>query len=422
VNVKLTAMALVVAASAAFAADEDPIENPRLPKLWKVVSRTKCTAAQLEAVSKKLGVAMTGLSNAVLDAGGIRLQINVATCPDETAAGALWTKFDQIHASERDDADHGGGSLHAATRGNDVAEIVCGNRLVTEKAQHVLGWNETLQRRHTGMYHEVTMRVAPLASCDSMRWNRLFNLLRKADDPKLAAAIEAEAKAFQFADRLLLPADTFGRVFNPECASVSALGDQEEFKFDALSRKHGVPFVEVTQDLPMETFLPSPPADGAGPWSGATDAWPIDAPEVRAAAAEALGKDAPASPRERVERVLAWIHEHVRYGGDEVGSRYGVVKVLKQGFGHCWDQSDVFVALCRAAGVPARQTGGWLLHSEGHVWDEVRLGDEGELAVDPGTTWLGVSADYVRLWVSDDGRMPFVYWDIPKITGPKCIR
>jgi hypothetical protein len=33
-----------------------------------------------------------------------------------------------------------------------------------------------------------------------------------------------------------------------------------------------------------------------------------------------------------------------------------------------------------------------------------------------------VSANYVRLWVSDGGRTPFVHWAEPKITMGICIR
>src|SRR5438105_3918224 len=111
-------------------------------------------------------------------------------------------------------------------------------------------------------------------------------------------------------------------------------------------------------------------------------------------------------PRRRAERLLAAVNARGRFGGESVGSRYGARQALSQGFGHCWDKSDVFVCLCRAAGVPARQVGGWVRGVEGHVWAEVLLEGEGWLAVDATTTWLGVSADYVPLWVSEDGRIP----------------
>lgn len=417
----LAIVLLASGSSPARAADEDPIENARLPRLWKVQSRTQATAPQVAAIAKKLGVEMTALENAVIDAGGIPLKINVARAPDAKSAAALRKKFDALHGDEADYASHWGGSLYTAIRGVEVAEVVCGNRLVAQKAQHVIGWNETLPRRHLGLYSRVSMRIAPLAAGEGMRWNRLFNLLAGSSDPKNAAALAEEAKAFTFADRVLID-DPWGGVITPKPSSSRRVADATEFTFESLPREHGVPVLEVQIDVPLETFRPAPTEKDAGPWTGATPAWPIDAPEIRAAVLEALGKEPVPSARDRVDRLLAWVHAHVTYGGDVVGSRYGALKVLAQGQGRCWDQSDVFVTLCRAAGVPARQVGGWLLRGEGHVWAEVRLGEEGDLAVDPGTTWLGVSSDYVRLWASDDGRTPFVYWGAPKISGPMCIR
>src|SRR5262245_47970411 len=95
-----TGLVLLAAAAAApsavppaRAADEDPIENPRLPRLWKVTTRAKVPAEQVAALAKKLGAEMASLENVVLDAGGTRLQVNLARCPDEKQAEALWKRF-----------------------------------------------------------------------------------------------------------------------------------------------------------------------------------------------------------------------------------------------------------------------------------------------------------------------------------------
>jgi len=396
-------MALVLAASSsAYAADEDPIANPRLPRMWKVVSRTKATAEQIEAIAKRLGVAMTSLENDVLDAGGVRVQINVAKCADETQAETLRTKFAAVH---------GGDDLYAVRRGawetrtgTDVAEIVCSNRAVARKARHVLGWDAAAHWCGPD-YFRATMQVAPLVRCDDMRWNRLFNLLSAPESPSNAAAIEEEAKAFKFADR-----PPWGKPDAPPSPRV-----------------HGVPKVQLVRDGSVGQFGAADwMRDDTSTWTVATESWPVGAPEVQAAVKEALGDDQPESLQERAERVLAWVHAHVRYGGDVVGSRYGTTKVIAQGFGRCWDQSDVFVTLCRAAGVPARQVGGWLRGGEGHVWAEIDVGEAPDhhlaFSVDPGTTWLGVSEDYVQVWESSDGRIPFVYWGAPKIEMMRCIK
>jgi len=395
---KFATLLLVLASSAAFAADEDPVENPRLPRMWKVVERTKAPAATVAGLAKKLGVSLTSIENCLLDAGGVGVKINVARCADEAQAETLRKKFESVH---------GGDALFAVRRGADVAEIVCSNRFVARKARDVVGWD--IEARWCGpAYYRATMQVAPLVSCDGMRWNRLFNLLRKSDDPKFAAAIEAEAKGFEFADRF--PRDKSGEPTPP--------------------RVHGIPRVELVRDVTVPVFRTCVTRADPSSWTASTAAWPTDAPEVAAAVKEALGESPPNSAQERAERVLAWVHAHVKYGGDEPGSRWGTTKVIAQGFGRCWDQSDVFVTLCRAAGVPARQVAGWLHGSEGHVWAEILVGKEESdgvaygvvLAVDPGTTWLGVSEDYVQLWSSDDGRTPFVYWGAPKIEVLACIK
>jgi hypothetical protein len=389
---KLATVALLCAASAALAADEDPIENARLPRLWKVVERTKIPAAQVAGVSKKLGVGLTSLERNVLDAGGIRVQVNVARCADVQQAEAAQPKFEAVH---------GGDKLFVVRRGADLAELVCDNRVVARKMRDVLGWDVVGDAWAGPMYYKVTMQVAPLERCDGMRWNKLFNLLRASGDGANAAEIEAEAKAFTFAET------------------------------KGAERVHGVPRVQRVAHVTVPVFRTSGVEDDGTSWTASTEWWPTDAPEVKAAVQEALGEDAPTDPRGRAERILGWVQSHVRYGGDQQGSRWGAMKAIRQGFGRCWDFSDVFVTLCRAAGVPARQVGGWLKGSEGHVWAEVVVGEgknDGKpayrevLPVDPTTTWLGVSGDYIRLWTSEDGRTPFVYWGFPKIEQLACIK
>jgi transglutaminase-like putative cysteine protease len=117
----------------------------------------------------------------------------------------------------------------------------------------------------------------------------------------------------------------------------------------------------------------------------------------------------------KAERILRWVNGNIEFGGPVVGSRYGTKQVLAQGHGHCWDTSDVFITLCRAAGIPARQVGGWLVGVCGHIWAEVYLPGEGWVAVDSTASWLGVSSDYIPLFISEDGEAPFVYWNTPTI-------
>jgi hypothetical protein len=95
-------------------------------------------------------------------------------------------------------------------------------------------------------------------------------------------------------------------------------------------------------------------------------------------------------------------------------SRYGVAKTLAQGYGRCWDFSDVFVTLSRASGVPARQVAGWLYGESGHVWAEVLINGTRWRQVDP-TAADACDADYIPWFTTEDGDMPIVYLSMPAI-------
>ena len=80
--------------------------------------------------------------------------------------------------------------------------------------------------------------------------------------------------------------------------------------------------------------------------------------------------------------------------------------MLKQGFGRCWDLSDIFITLARASGLPSRQVGGWLYGSEGHIWSQVWLHDEKVwLDVDPTANDIGATSFYVPIWGTRHGEI-----------------
>jgi hypothetical protein len=64
----------------------------------------------------------------------------------------------------------------------------------------------------------------------------------------------------------------------------------------------------------------------------------------------------------------------------------GALFALKNGYGECGDYAALFVALCRASGIPARPVvGRWAMPENGsyHVWAEFYLQDVGWVPVDP---------------------------------------
>lgn len=66
---------------------------------------------------------------------------------------------------------------------------------------------------------------------------------------------------------------------------------------------------------------------------------------------------------------------------------WGAVKALELKKGDCTEYSDLFVALCRAKGIPARVVSGYTVGfgptSTGHNWVEVYLNDYGWVPFDP---------------------------------------
>ena len=81
-----------------------------------------------------------------------------------------------------------------------------------------------------------------------------------------------------------------------------------------------------------------------------------------------------------------WVKEHVKDNG-YVRSSLGAVYALETGKGDCTESAVLFTALCRAAGIPARVCGGFLVKGSGvlgpsqhHNWAEFHDGKAWSLA------------------------------------------
>jgi len=121
---------------------------------------------------------------------------------------------------------------------------------------------------------------------------------------------------------------------------------------------------------------------------------PLDDPRVKAAAAEAT--EGRSGLLAKARGVYDWVVENTRRDPSVAGCGLGKVDVtIAQRAGKCADISAVFVALARAAGVPAREVFGLRLGRPGqmdissghHCWAEFYL---------PGTGWIPVDPADVR--------------------------
>jgi transglutaminase-like putative cysteine protease len=93
---------------------------------------------------------------------------------------------------------------------------------------------------------------------------------------------------------------------------------------------------------------------------------------IRAVAASLAGPDEVAT----AERCCDYVHRAVRYEHGVTDVATTAAEALAGGRGVCQDSAHVMIALCRAAGLPARYVSGHLLGEGGtHAWVEVVFAD-----------------------------------------------
>lgn len=88
---------------------------------------------------------------------------------------------------------------------------------------------------------------------------------------------------------------------------------------------------------------------------------------------------------ETVAGIHAFVQDTLRYQEDVIDD-LGAITALQTGVGDCSEFADLFVSLCRAAGIPARTVSGWLLSTKmdnpNHHWAEI-WADGKWISIDP---------------------------------------
>jgi transglutaminase-like putative cysteine protease len=117
---------------------------------------------------------------------------------------------------------------------------------------------------------------------------------------------------------------------------------------------------------------------------------------IRALAIRILHRER--DPRKAAELLNAWVHDSIK-----PRVTFGVpsaIQVLEGGTGDCNEHTQLFVALARAVGIPARVTAG-LAYLDGkfyyHAWPEILL--NGWVAVDPTFGQFPADAAHLRFVV-----------------------
>ncbi len=393
-----------------------------MPEGWSIDRQVIVPTGQLAPLSRKLGGTLTYLNNTVIRDGQRRVQINVLNCRSVADAESVHRSLNRMKKGSRD----------VWRRGTTIHEFVCRD---SSEARFAVEARYRLPIQPERSTYRVEFSAVPLDDFAPMQWNKLFNLFLQWESGERRESVESEMA------RMVKDSFRIGRVlelrtgdrespsktvweFAPRPIQITASRSSHSarYEFEALPKRAGVPFVEVEGIVTAATFaaLPVDASLARDRLTSGNEFWPVDDPPIGKLAAE-LTADAE-TDREKVAAILAWFtdEDNIRFGGPELGSRYGTLQVLEQKFGHCWDYSDVFITLCRAAEVPARQVVGWLHQGPGHVWAEVIL-DDAWHGFDP-TSGLGCGSDYVPLAVSNDGRLSFVYASSVEVerieTGP----
>lgn len=207
-------------------------------------------------------------------------------------------------------------------------------------------------------------------------------------DPRRTAMLRL--KVGGLSDRELVLSDARQRVVS------------QEKKGDALT----VTYLVRSRELPA-SGLPPAAANAAGPGLG-------DAPLLGSTDAgirkQARELAAGAGDRATIaRRIRAWVKAHIRKQTN-VGTPRSAPEIMASRDGVCRDYATLFVALARAAGVPARVCCGMVYLRDRfyyHAWVEVQLteGEDGWFALDPTLDDDFVDATHIKFSQGDPASM-----------------
>jgi hypothetical protein len=410
IPVTLVLTAVISSAVAAEVADKC---FEQLPFGCSVVKSEAISGNQMEAVGERLGVPLSKLSNTDLIVQGKPIRVNLLEARTDADADRLYKTISKMKTN----------AAFCLLDGRTVVEFSRAHDAATAiKAAYELGFVQKPKR----VTYRITANVAAVRTADYMAFNELSQAFFATDwqDPSQESRrrIESLVRGFTFGDsvtmRGLKETDAGSSYrFTPEpIKSATQANDSVVYAFRQLPRVLGVPYVTIQATISCgDTGLT--PTDRVLDDSllSATPYWPADDPGVLALAKRiTAGCD---TVDTRVQAILEWLTpgRNLKTAGPP-GSRWGVPRVLKQKFGHCWDSSDCFVALSRAAGIPTRQVGGWLYGTSGHIWAEVLMDGKGWQQVDPtGGGRLDCGIYHIPYFTTETGEMPILYVSLPQV-------
>lgn len=381
-----------------------------LPPGLVVEKSTELPPDQVKAIAEKLGGDIERLTNSMLNVQGRKIQVNVIAARDESNATNILAALSKIKSYP-----------FCMRKGQVVVEYV--GKDIDAALATKTSYELRLQPKPEKVHYRVIADLAAVEKADYMACNPLFNqfLLLQGDTEQAATQqILQLSKKFQFGRTLVLRNPKLDEAvthqFRPLAISSTDGGATIAYSFDECQSRLAVPYVTATIDIAVDaTGFRESAAAPPKSLTAATAFWPADDERVSTLARQITrGKT---TNTDKAFAILEWLSpgRNVRYAG-QTGTRWGVARFLEQKFGQCWDFSDCFVTLSRAAGVPCRQVAGWLYGTSGHVWAEFYVEDKGWQQIDPtGGGKLRCGIYHIAYFTSEDGEMPIVYVSMPSI-------
>ena len=124
-----------------------------------------------------------------------------------------------------------------------------------------------------------------------------------------------------------------------------------------------------------------------------------DHPAIRRAARQLQTSD----PIQTIDAVFGWVATQVRYSGYNAREG-GAVYALENKKGDCTEYMDLFVALCRAKGIPARRIGGYICPENAvlravdyHNWSEFYADGLWQIADPQNKVLMENQGDYIAM-------------------------
>lgn len=133
------------------------------------------------------------------------------------------------------------------------------------------------------------------------------------------------------------------------------------------------------------------------PYTADAEMYQINNPAIQEAVKEAIGDEK--NPYWKALKLHDYVIDHLYYKNDHRWD--DAPTVLKQGHGSCTEYCWLYIALCRAAGIPSRYVGGTHIRDTPpytdttfHRWVQIYLPNYGWIPVDP--TWDDLSKNRHR--------------------------